>query len=72
MRKHLSKKVLSMLLASSMVIGSASVMTGCGSKSGDGGGSSDEPVTLNVFSQLANYSGMQVAGLQMYCLMNLM
>ncbi len=59
MRKHLSKKVLSMLLASSMVIGSASVMTGCGSKSGDGGGSSDEPVTLNVFSQLANYSGMQ-------------
>ena len=60
MRKHFSKKVLSMLLASSMVIGSASVMTGCGSKSGDGGGgSSDEPVTLNVFSQLANYSGMQ-------------
>lgn len=62
MGKHLSKKVLSLLLASSMVVGSASVMTGCGNKNSSGGGdggSKDEPVTLDVFSQLANYSGMQ-------------
>ena len=32
MRKLFSKKLLSVLLASSMVIGSASALTGCGSK----------------------------------------
>lgn len=52
MRRGFSKKMLSMLLATSMVVGATSAMTGCG-------GSSNEPVTLTVYSQLANYSGLQ-------------
>lgn len=52
MRKLFSKKLLSMLLVSSMVVGTTSVMTGCGS-------SEDDTVVLDVYSQLANSSGMQ-------------
>ena len=53
MRKLFSKKLLSVLLASSMVIGSASALTGCGSKK-------IEVIKLNVYSQLANFSGKQI------------
>ncbi len=52
MRKCFGKKMLSMLLAASMVICTSSVMTGCGSKK-------NKTVTLTVYSQLANYSGLQ-------------
>lgn len=52
MRKNISKKFISMLLASSMVVGSTAVLAGCGSKK-------DEVITLDVYSQLANYSGIQ-------------
>lgn len=53
MRKLFSKKLLSVLLASSMVIGSASALTGCRSKK-------NEVIKLNVYSQLANFSGKQI------------
>ena len=53
MRQLFSKKLLSVLLASSMVIGSASALTGCGSKK-------NEVIKLNVYSQLANFSGKQI------------
>ena len=53
MRKLFSKKLLSVLLASSMVIGPASALTGCGSKK-------NEVIKLNVYSQLANFSGKQI------------
>ena len=52
MRKLFSKKLLSVLLASSMVIGSASALTGCGSKK-------NEVIKLNVYSQLANSQALQ-------------
>lgn len=54
MRKHFSKKFVSMLVASSMVVGSTAFMTGCGSKD-----SKNEPITLDVYSQLANFQGLQ-------------
>ena len=54
------KKILStatvLALVASMAVPTVS-MTGCGSKSG--AGSEDETVTLTVYSQLANYSGIQ-------------
>lgn len=50
MRKGLLKKSLSLFLAGSMIVGA----TGCGL-----GGSKNEVITLDVFSQLANYSGVQ-------------
>lgn len=52
MHKNFLKKLTSMLLISSMVVGSTAMLTGCGS-------SKDEVVTLDVYSQLANYSGLQ-------------
>lgn len=52
MKKGILKKALSMLLVSGMVVGTTSVMTGCGSKE-------DEVITLDVYSQLANSSGLQ-------------
>ena len=48
-----SKKMLSVLLAGSMVVGSASVLSGCGTKKKNG------VVKLDVYSQLANTQGMQ-------------
>lgn len=51
MRKYITKLV-SMFLVSSMVVGSTAVLSGCGSKK-------DEVITLDVYSQLANYSGIQ-------------
>lgn len=57
MRKHFSKKLLSVLLVSSLAVGMTS---GCGKSSGGSGGKNDEPITLQVYSQLANYSGMQM------------
>ena len=42
MRKNISKKFISMLLASSMVVGSTAVLAGCGSKK-------DEVITLDVY-----------------------
>ncbi len=54
MKKVFSKKALSVLLASSMLVGTTAGLTGCGSKK-----DSKEPITLDVYSQLANYSGLQ-------------
>lgn len=54
MRKLFTKKFVSMLICSSLMVGTATAFTGC-----SGGGSSNEDVTLDVYSQLANYSGMQ-------------
>lgn len=51
-KKIFSKKLLSMLLVSSMVVGSAATLSGCGTKS-------DDIITLDVYSQLANFSGEQ-------------
>lgn len=51
-KKLLPKKLLSLVLASSMVVGSASMLSGCGGKSSD-------IVTLDVYSQLANFNGEQ-------------
>lgn len=48
-----SKKMLSVLLAGSMVVGSAQVLSGCGTKKKNG------VVKLDVYSQLANTQGMQ-------------
>ncbi|MDD7403113.1 MAG: hypothetical protein PUH02_04115 [bacterium] len=49
-RRNLWKKLMSMALAGSMVIGLTSTLTACGK---------DEVITLDVYSQLANYSGLQ-------------
>jgi multiple sugar transport system substrate-binding protein/putative aldouronate transport system substrate-binding protein len=53
MRKGFGKKMLSMLLATSMVAGTTLATTGCL------GSNSNEPITLTVYSQVANYSGLQ-------------
>lgn len=55
MRKLFSKKFVSLLLVSSMVVGTAATMAGCGRTSTNGNGI----IKLDVYSQLANYSGMQ-------------
>ena len=52
MRKSITNKVVSLVLACSMVLGTATGISGCGSKK-------KEVITLDVFSQLANYSGLQ-------------
>lgn len=54
MKRGLKEKALSMVLTASMVVGAASMMTGCNGAQGNKG-----PVTLTVYSQLANYSGLQ-------------
>ena len=60
--KTLKKKVLPIALCTAMTVGLAA---GCGSSGTDSTGSSDsassddEPITITVFSQLANYSGEQ-------------
>ncbi|MCI8338266.1 MAG: hypothetical protein HFH62_06215 [Lachnospiraceae bacterium] len=53
MKKSTWKKAVSLLLASTMVVGSAAAVTGCG------GSKKNETITLDVFSQVANYSGLQ-------------
>ena len=55
------KKVLCMLLAIVMICG---MFAGCGEEPGTtgsngGGGSADAPITITVFSELANFSGEQ-------------
>lgn len=56
MRKTIfSKKMLSVLLAASMVVGSTSIISGCGRTSNQ----KDKVITLDVYSQLANFSGLQ-------------
>lgn len=47
-----SKKMLAVLLAGSMVVGSTSMLTGCGKKK-------NGVIKLDVYSQLANTQGMQ-------------
>lgn len=47
-----SKKMLAVLLAGSMVVGSTSMLTGCGTKK-------NGVIKLDVYSQLANTQGMQ-------------
>lgn len=47
-----SKKMLSVLLAGSMVVGSTSMITGCGTKK-------NGVIKLDVYNQLANTQGMQ-------------
>jgi multiple sugar transport system substrate-binding protein/putative aldouronate transport system substrate-binding protein len=59
--KTMKKRMLSVALCATMTAGLAA---GCGSSSGSGSSgtessSSDEPITITVFSQLANYSGEQ-------------
>mgnify|MGYP000062594579 FL=1 len=49
-----SKKMLSVLLAGSMVVGSTSMLTGCGTKKKNG------VIKLDVYSQLANTQGMRL------------
>ena len=51
-KKNFSKKLLSMALAGSLVVGMTSTLSGCGSKK-------NGTVTLDVYSMLANYSGIQ-------------
>lgn len=53
-RKVFSRKMLSIVLSVSMLTGSVSVLSGCGAK-----GDKDDVITLDVYSQLANYSGEQ-------------
>ncbi len=53
-KKLLSKKLMAMLLASSMVIGSSAALSGCAGK-----GKKDGDIVLDVYSQLANFSGEQ-------------
>lgn len=50
-KKYLWKKLMSMALAGSMVVGLTSTLSGCTEK--------EDVVTLDVYSQLANYSGLQ-------------
>lgn len=50
------KKVMALSLCAAMTAG---LLTGCGNAASNGGGKGDEPITLTVFSQLANYSGEQ-------------
>lgn len=47
------KKVTSILLIIGLLTGTASVITGCGSKN-------DDVITLDVYSQLTTYSGKQI------------
>lgn len=51
-KKNFSKKLLSMALAGSLVVGMTSTLSGCGSKK-------NGTVTLDIYSMLANYSGIQ-------------
>lgn len=52
MRKGIFKKGISLVLSCSMVLGTAAALSGCGGKKSG-------TITLDVYSQLANYSGLQ-------------
>lgn len=52
-KRGVGKKALSMMVAGSLVAGMTSTLSGCG------GAKKNEVVTLDVYSQLANYSGLQ-------------
>ncbi|MBR1741759.1 MAG: hypothetical protein IJ733_07780 [Lachnospiraceae bacterium] len=52
-KKSLWKKMMSVVLAGTMVVGMAGSMTGCGRRA------TNKTITLDVFSQVANFSGMQ-------------
>ena len=56
MRK--TKKPLSLVLVAAMIMTLLFAATGCGSSSGSSS-DSEELITLNVYTQLANYSGLQ-------------
>mgnify|MGYP005960218505 FL=1 len=51
-RKKLAYKAASLAMAACMTVGMTSALTGCDSKK-------NETITLEVYSQLANYSGLQ-------------
>ena len=51
-KKAIWQRVWTLVLSGSMVVGMTTSLSGCGSKK-------QEVVTLDVFSQVANYSGMQ-------------
>lgn len=51
-KKKVLSKTLSVTLAASMAIGMTTTLSGCGSKK-------NETITLDVYSQLANFSGLQ-------------
>lgn len=51
--KHLWKKMLSVVLAGTMVVGMTAGVSGCGHRKKTG------TITLDCFSQLANFSGLQ-------------
>ncbi len=53
MRRSIGKRMMSLILATSMIVSSSVVLSACGKKS-------NKPVTLTVYSQLANYSGLQL------------
>lgn len=63
MKKDFCNRMISLLLVCSMLVGTASIMTACGSSGKDQGKESvtekDGPVTLTVYSQLSSYSGLQ-------------
>ncbi len=51
----MKKRVLSVLLCMAMIV----ALAGCGSKNGGNSKKNDELITITVFSELANYSGIQ-------------
>lgn len=53
-RKSMWKKAASLLLAGSLLVGTTATLSGCG-----GGSKKEKAITLDVYSQLANYSGLQ-------------
>lgn len=55
MRKCFGKKMLSVAMAATLLVGSTTALTACGGSSAGKG-----PVTLTVYSQLANYQGNQI------------
>lgn len=61
MKKHLFRKALKntlvMGLSATMIMG---FFTGCGTTTGGSGSSDKDTITLTVFSERANYSGLQV------------
>ncbi len=55
MRGNFSKKMMAMVLSAGLTVTSMAGLTAC-----TGGSSKSEPITLTVYSQLANYAGEQI------------